>query len=149
MTSVAAVAAVGVAKVKIAAVLALVVLALVALALALVVAVALVAVVAALAAVVAALVVRVAVALVVLLVVVEVIVDANNEKQSSGKQLRITQVRSSAGRLENQRRTLVALGIRKIHQTVVKQDSPMVRGMVATVAHLVHVEEIGTEEAMQ
>gem|GEM_PF-403713 len=92
---------------------------------------------------------RVAVALVVLLVVVEVIVDANNEKQSSGKQLRITQVRSSAGRLENQRRTLVALGIRKIHQTVVKQDSPMVRGMVATVAHLVHVEEIGTEEAMQ
>jgi large subunit ribosomal protein L30 len=56
--------------------------------------------------------------------------------------LRIKQVKSKIGRKQNQRDTLRSLGLRKIGQTVEKEDSPVVRGMVRTVAHLVTVEEI-------
>ena len=55
--------------------------------------------------------------------------------------IKITQVRSAIGRPENQKRTLVALGIRKMNQTVEHTATPQVRGMVATVQHLVRVEE--------
>lgn len=58
------------------------------------------------------------------------------------KTLRITQVRSSIGRQKYQHRTLVALGIRRMHHTVEKLDNPQIRGMVNKVAHLVAVEEI-------
>jgi large subunit ribosomal protein L30 len=56
--------------------------------------------------------------------------------------LRIKQVRSRIGRKQNQRDTLRSLGLRKIGQTVDREDSSVVRGMVRTVAHLVTVEEI-------
>jgi large subunit ribosomal protein L30 len=56
--------------------------------------------------------------------------------------LRITQIRSTIGGKQNQEDTLRSLGLRKIHQEVVREDSPVVRGMVATVAHLVTVEEV-------
>jgi large subunit ribosomal protein L30 len=57
-------------------------------------------------------------------------------------QLRITQVRGTIGTLRNQRETLRSLGLRRIRQTVIKQDNSQVRGMVATVRHLVTVEEV-------
>ena len=57
-------------------------------------------------------------------------------------QLRITQIRGTIGTLRNQRETLRSLGLRRIHQTVVKQDNSQVRGMIATVRHLVTVEEV-------
>jgi large subunit ribosomal protein L30 len=57
-------------------------------------------------------------------------------------QLRITRIRSTIGGKQNQEDTLRSLGLRKIHQQVVREDSPVVRGMVATVAHLVTVEEV-------
>ena len=57
--------------------------------------------------------------------------------------LKITQVRSTVGRLENQKRTMRALGIRRLHQTVEHNDTPVIRGMIAKVFHLVTVEEIG------
>ena len=57
-------------------------------------------------------------------------------------QLKITQVRSSSRRKANQGRTLTALGIRRNQQSVVKEDSPQIRGMIATVVHLVKVEEV-------
>ncbi|HYZ38682.1 MAG TPA: 50S ribosomal protein L30 [Pseudonocardiaceae bacterium] len=57
-------------------------------------------------------------------------------------QLRITQVRGTIGSLRNQRETLRSLGLRRIRQTVVKQDNSQVRGMIATVRHLVTVEEV-------
>ncbi len=57
------------------------------------------------------------------------------------KTLRITQVRSSIRRQKKQQRTLDALGIRRIRHTVEHADSPQLRGMLATVAHLVQVEE--------
>ena len=57
-------------------------------------------------------------------------------------QLKITQVRSAIGTKPNQRKTLRALGLKRVHDTVVKEDRPEIRGMVATVPHLVTVEEI-------
>ncbi|HEY4018468.1 MAG TPA: 50S ribosomal protein L30 [Pseudonocardiaceae bacterium] len=56
--------------------------------------------------------------------------------------LKVTQVRSTIGCKQNQRATLHTLGLRKIRQTVVRDDSPSVRGMIATVRHLVTVEEV-------
>jgi len=57
----------------------------------------------------------------------------------SGK-LKITQVRSTIKRLENQKRTIRALGIRRLNHTVIHDDSPVIRGMIMKVAHLVVVE---------
>ena len=56
--------------------------------------------------------------------------------------LKITQVRSAIRRLENQKRTIKALGIRRLHNPVVKEDSPQIRGMIYKVRHLVEVEEL-------
>lgn len=56
--------------------------------------------------------------------------------------LKITQVRSGIDRPERQKRTIRALGIRKLHQTVVLTDTPQIRGMIDKVSHLVSVEEI-------
>ncbi|AGA56542.1 MAG: 50S ribosomal protein L30 [Thermobacillus sp.] len=56
--------------------------------------------------------------------------------------LQITLVRSLIGRNEKQRATVAALGLRKLHQTVVKEDNPAIRGMVNHVKHLVKVEEV-------
>jgi len=60
----------------------------------------------------------------------------------SGKSLQITQVRSAIKRQQDQRKTLEALGIRRMHHTVQHRDTPQIRGMVHKVAHLVKVEEI-------
>ena len=55
--------------------------------------------------------------------------------------IRITQVRSSIKRPKNQRLTLHALGLRKMHQTVEQENTPNIIGMVKAVEHLVKVEE--------
>ena len=57
------------------------------------------------------------------------------------KKLIIKQVRSAVGRKVAQKRTLRALGIRRLHQTKVHQDSPSVRGMIQAVRHLLEVTE--------
>jgi large subunit ribosomal protein L30 len=56
--------------------------------------------------------------------------------------LKVTQVRSKIGNKPNQVQTLRSLGLKRIGDIIVKEDSPVVRGMVSTVAHLVVVEEI-------
>lgn len=56
--------------------------------------------------------------------------------------LRITQVRSAIGREFNQKGTLKALGIRKLNSTVIKEDTPQIRGMIRKIRHLLVVEEI-------
>jgi large subunit ribosomal protein L30 len=56
--------------------------------------------------------------------------------------LRVTQVRSTIGCKQNQRATLLSLGLRKIRQSVDRADTPQVRGMIHTVRHLVTVEEV-------
>jgi len=55
--------------------------------------------------------------------------------------IKITQVKSGIDRPENQKRTLVALGLRKMHATVEVEATPQILGMVRTVNHLVKVEE--------
>ena len=56
--------------------------------------------------------------------------------------LQITQLKGTVGLKANQRDTLRSLGLKKIGQSVVREDTPQVRGYVKTVAHLVTVEEI-------
>ncbi len=56
--------------------------------------------------------------------------------------LKVTQIRSDIGGKQNQRETLRSLGLKRIHDVVVKEDRPEIRGMVHTVRHLVTVEEV-------
>ena len=58
------------------------------------------------------------------------------------KKLAITLVHSPVGRPENQRKTAFALGLRKMQQTVVCEDTPTIRGMVNRIGHLVKVEVV-------
>jgi large subunit ribosomal protein L30 len=51
----------------------------------------------------------------------------------------IKQVRSENGEKKSHRRTLRALGLRRIRDTVTHEDTPQVRGMINTVSHLVEV----------
>lgn len=57
--------------------------------------------------------------------------------------LRITWIKSGIGYARDQRRTVKALGLHRLHQTVEQDDSPSVRGMIDKVRHLVKVEEAG------
>ena len=57
-------------------------------------------------------------------------------------ELKITQAKSGVGGKDYQRATLRTLGLKRIGDTAVKEDRPEIRGMVATVAHLVTVEEV-------
>ena len=57
--------------------------------------------------------------------------------------LKITWRKSAIGYAPNQRRTIRALGLRRLGQVVEHSDSPAMRGMILTVRHLVEVEEVG------
>ena len=56
--------------------------------------------------------------------------------------IKITQVRSKIGRPERQKRTLEALGLRRIRHTVEHEATPQILGMVLKVKHLVTVEDL-------
>lgn len=56
--------------------------------------------------------------------------------------LKVTQIKSSNGGRQNQRDSLRTLGLKRIGDIVVREDTKSVRGLVQTVAHLVKVEEI-------
>jgi len=56
--------------------------------------------------------------------------------------LRVTWVKSAIGYADVQKRTIAALGLRRLHQTVVHQDCASVRGMIVAVRHLVQVEDV-------
>ncbi len=56
--------------------------------------------------------------------------------------LKVTQVRSTIDRKEPQKRTITALGLGKIHRSVVHNDTPQIRGMIRAVSHLVEWEEV-------
>lgn len=55
--------------------------------------------------------------------------------------IKVTQVKSAIDRSERQKRTLIALGLRKINATVEVEATPQILGMVAKVQHLIKVEE--------
>ena len=55
----------------------------------------------------------------------------------------VTLVRSPIGYTKDQKATVLALGLRKMHQTIEHLDTPALRGMIRKVEHLVKVEEVG------
>jgi large subunit ribosomal protein L30 len=61
---------------------------------------------------------------------------------STPKQLRITLVHSALGYSTRHKATVRAMGLTRLHKTVVQADTPQLRGMLAKVAHLVTVEEV-------
>ncbi|MGE3769540.1 MAG: 50S ribosomal protein L30 [Bdellovibrionales bacterium] len=66
---------------------------------------------------------------------------ATAAKKTSGKTLKITQIRSAAGTKPGMKETLTGLGLRRLHHTVERADAPALRGMLFKVRHLVKVEE--------
>jgi large subunit ribosomal protein L30 len=58
------------------------------------------------------------------------------------KQIKITQIRSTIHAVPKHRRTIEALGFHRTYQTLVKNDTPQIRGMIRQVRHLVRVEEV-------
>ena len=56
--------------------------------------------------------------------------------------IKITQVKSKIGSNKTQKATIEALGIKKLNQTVEKEVTPQIMGMVRSISHLVKVEEI-------
>jgi large subunit ribosomal protein L30 len=57
------------------------------------------------------------------------------------KVIRVTLVRSPIGYAKDQKATVLALGLRRLHQTIEHRDNPALRGMIQKVIHLVKVEE--------
>ncbi len=66
---------------------------------------------------------------------------------SGDKKIKITQIRSTIERPERQKRTIEALGLGRIRKSVVKVDTPQIRGMIAKVQHLVRVEDLSRPES--
>ncbi len=58
------------------------------------------------------------------------------------KKYKITQVKSLIGSTDRQRRTMQALGIRKMHQTIEKEGTPQIEGMLEKLRHLIKIEEV-------
>jgi large subunit ribosomal protein L30 len=63
------------------------------------------------------------------------------KNETSGKTVRVTLVRSPIGYTKDQKKTVLALGLRRMHQTVEHTDNPALRGMIQKVIHLLQVEE--------
>jgi large subunit ribosomal protein L30 len=78
-----------------------------------------------------------------------------SKQRSSGEavapiRLKVTQVRSVIHRPRDQKATVRRLGLHRINDSVVKEDRPEIRGMIAAVRHLVKVEEVeGAGESAQ
>jgi large subunit ribosomal protein L30 len=60
--------------------------------------------------------------------------------------LKVTQVRSGIHRPKDQKSTIRRLGLHRINDSVLKEDRPEIRGMIAKVRHLVRVEEVADGE---
>jgi large subunit ribosomal protein L30 len=58
------------------------------------------------------------------------------------RKLRVRQIKSASGHPEDQKATVLALGIRRLQRPVIHDDTPQIRGMVFKVRHLVKVEEV-------
>jgi len=64
-------------------------------------------------------------------------------------QVKISWVKSDIGYSERQKRTIAALGLRRLNHSVVVDDSPAIRGMVAKVQHLVSIEPASSEATQE
>ena len=65
------------------------------------------------------------------------------DNKNENKTVFVTLVRSPIGYTKDQKQTVLALGLRRMHQTIEHQDTPALRGMIRKVEHLVQVEEVG------
>ena len=63
------------------------------------------------------------------------------KKENTGKTIRVTLVRSPIGSTKDQKETVLALGLRRMHQTIEHKDTPALRGMLNKVIHLLKIEE--------
>ena len=61
---------------------------------------------------------------------------------AKSKTLRITQIKSGIGYKPKAKATLIALGLRKMHQTVEHNDTPVIRGMINVIPYLLKVEDV-------
>jgi large subunit ribosomal protein L30 len=62
--------------------------------------------------------------------------------KTDGKKLKITLVRSGIARPGKHKVVLIGLGLKKLNKSVIRQDTPEIRGMINKVSHLVQVEEV-------
>ncbi|MGD8619399.1 MAG: 50S ribosomal protein L30 [Gammaproteobacteria bacterium] len=60
---------------------------------------------------------------------------------AAAKKIRVTQTRSSSGRLQSHKATLTGLGLRRIRHTVEVEDTPEIRGMLNKVNYMIRVED--------
>jgi large subunit ribosomal protein L30 len=63
--------------------------------------------------------------------------------KTKGATLKVTQIGSPIGRRDDQRQTLIGLGLNRMHRTRELEDTPAVRGMINRIRHLVRVEDAG------
>jgi large subunit ribosomal protein L30 len=63
--------------------------------------------------------------------------------KNENKTVFVTLVRSPIGYTKDQKQTVLALGLRRMHQTIEHKDTPALRGMIRKVVHLLKVEEAG------
>ena len=66
---------------------------------------------------------------------------AKKTEQAETKKIKVTLVKSTIGCLDKQKKTVQALGLKKIRSSVLVSDTPAMRGMIFVVKHLVTVEE--------
>ncbi|QCI24538.1 50S ribosomal protein L30 [Buchnera aphidicola (Muscaphis stroyani)] len=57
------------------------------------------------------------------------------------KKLKITQIKSGIGRLPKHRKTLIGLGLRHIRDTVIRLDTPSIRGMIKKISYILKIEK--------
>jgi large subunit ribosomal protein L30 len=62
-------------------------------------------------------------------------------KKAEGKIIKLTLVKSAIGFPEPQKATVRALGFHRLHETLEREDTPVLRGMIAKVVHLIQIEE--------
>jgi large subunit ribosomal protein L30 len=67
---------------------------------------------------------------------------AETKTKNKGKTLRITWIKSSIGYSKRQKGTVRALGLRRLGHSVKHEDTPVIRGMINKVSHLVEVQEV-------
>ena len=65
-----------------------------------------------------------------------------DRKEYTVKKVKVTLTRSVIGKPKKQKATIIALGLKRTHQTVEKEGTPQIMGMIHKVKHLVKVEEI-------
>ena len=65
------------------------------------------------------------------------------KSEKNNKTVFVTLVKSPIGYTKDQKATVLALGLRRMHQTIEHKDTPPLRGMIRKIIHLVQIEEVG------